>query len=373
MVRFHEYKANGSGADERQRLQTISMFARAVGLSTSALRQYGEIGLITPAAVEERTGYRYYGLDQQERAIWIRRLRDAGLRLERIRSVFESDSADAEVILDDWLTEAQERSATIDALVNDLKSSLRGRLVRNPRLRTSACFDAAVLAAALRQVGLAKDVSGGAGGFDGVLVEVRSGSVGIIATDRYVLLARMKVPAIVDGPPARVSLSPSAVVDWLRERQQVELVLDVPVGRDAQQREAHAWFHDAQGEEVLLPQGADRFPDVHQIVDALEPAHGRVLFSRDEVRLLADERDPRSVVLSCEGRSGRLTAGNHVVSGQGIGTFSSLELSGSAVRRIAEAAVGDELTCDVSSMGHPLVWRAPSQPDFVALMMPRVA
>ena len=68
-----------------------------------------------------------------------------------------------------------------------------------------------------------------------------------------------------------------------------------------------------------------------------------------------------------------LTCGDRVVSGYGIGTFPSLELSASAVLRIAEAVVGDELTCDASRPEQPLVWRAPSQPDFVALMMPRAA
>jgi hypothetical protein len=134
-----------------------------------------------------------------------------------------------------------------------------------------------------------------------------------------------------------------------------------------------AWFHDAQGEEIALPQGPDRFPDVLQIIDAIEPASGRVLFPRDDVLRLAAEYHAHSILLTCEKRSAHLTVDDHVVYGQGIGTASSLELSESAVLHIAEAAVGDELTCDIAGPGQPLVWRAPSQPDFVALMMPRTA
>lgn len=359
------------GLADRRQLQTISVFARAVGLSTSALRQYGETSLIAPAAVEERTGYRYYGLDQQQRAIWIRRLRDAGLRLERIMSVLESDSDDAAVILDDWLADAQERSASIAALVSDLKSTLQAHLVRNPTQRTSVRFDPAVLSAAFRQLGNITDARNGEAGFDGVLIEVRPQSVGVIATDRYILLARMSVPGIVDGPPARVRLSTSAVGDWLRGRHAVELSVEVPVGRDLERRDVRAWLRDTQGDELMLPQGTDRFPDVHQIVDAIEPATGRALFARDAVLRVATEGDALSAFLACNGNSARLTIDDAAIDGQGTGTFSSLELSGSAVRRIAKAAVGDELTCDVSGPGQPLVWRAPSQPDFVALMMPR--
>lgn len=372
MVEFHEPQESRLGVAEQQRLQTISMFARAVGLSPSALRQYGESGLITPAAVEDRTGYRYYGLDQQQRAIWIRRLRDAGLRLERIRSVFESDGAEAESVLDDWLSEAEERSASIEALVSDLKSSLRAHLVRNPQQRTSVLFDAAVLSAALRKLSPVTQSSITESGFDALLMEVRSDSVGIIATDRYVLIARMNVPAIVEGPPARVLLSTSAVIAWLQERRKVELIVSIPVGRDERERQSRVWFRDAHGEEVELPQEPDRFPDVRQIIDAIEPTHGRVLFARAAVLDLAAERGVHGMFLACREGSGHLTTGDRVVAGQGIGAFSSLELPKAAVLRIAAAAVGDELTCDVSDPG-PLVWRAPAQPDFIALMMPRAA
>ncbi|MGH3741004.1 MAG: MerR family DNA-binding transcriptional regulator, partial [Micromonosporaceae bacterium] len=41
-------------------LLTISAFARAVHLTPSALRYYHEAGLLPPAEVDARTGYRYY-------------------------------------------------------------------------------------------------------------------------------------------------------------------------------------------------------------------------------------------------------------------------------------------------------------------------
>lgn len=133
----------------RRSLQTISAFAQAVGLSASALRQYGENGLLIPTEIEERTGYRYYSPDQQQRAIWIRRLRDAGLSLERIRTVLEGDAAGAATVLDGWLADAQERSASAEELVTDLKFSLQARIDSNPTRRTSAQFDAMVLASAI--------------------------------------------------------------------------------------------------------------------------------------------------------------------------------------------------------------------------------
>ncbi|HEY9354348.1 MAG TPA: MerR family DNA-binding transcriptional regulator, partial [Nocardioides sp.] len=41
-------------------LLTIGAFARAVGLTASALRHYDECGLLVPAEVDSGTGYRYY-------------------------------------------------------------------------------------------------------------------------------------------------------------------------------------------------------------------------------------------------------------------------------------------------------------------------
>lgn len=371
MGRFHEPDEMTSREREHERLQTISMFARAVGLSASALRQYGESGLLTPTSVEERTGYRYYARDQQQRAIWIRRLRDAGLRLESIRAIFESDVAGAEAVLDDWFADAQERSVSIEALVDDLKSSLRAQSVKNPTRRTSVRFDSAVLSSAIRQLGA--PAKGEETDFEGVLVEAKSESAAIIATDRFTLLARMHVPAIVDGAPARVRVTSSAAIAWLRNGHHVDLIVEIPDGRDGRERAVDVRLRDAQGQEMALPQPPDRFPDVHQIIGAIRPANGRATFSRDDVARLTVEQDADSVLLTCTKRSASLTINDHVVIGQGSGAAASFELSRSALMRIATTAVGDELICDPGAPGQPLVWRTPSQPDFVALMMPRMA
>lgn len=216
-------------ATTQRPLQTINVFARAVGLSASALREYGESGLLPPTEVEERTGYRYYSLDQQQRAIWIRRLRDAGLRPERIRAVFDDDAARAETVLNEWRDDAREHSDVIATLVDDLTLVLRAQVVSNPVRRTSARFDAAILASAIRQVASASTDADGSGDHDGVLIEVGTSSAAIVATDRFVLLARTDLPSSVDGPPTRVRVAAAPVLEWLRLRRSVELVVDAPV------------------------------------------------------------------------------------------------------------------------------------------------
>lgn len=368
MMQFHESGDVQLRADRRS-LQTISAFARAVGLSPSALRQYGENGLVLPAEVEERTGYRYYAPDQQQRAIWVRRLRDAGLSLDRIRLVLDGDTAGATDELDEWVDDAQERSAAVEELVTDLKLSLQARSDRNPARRTCARFDAAVLASAVHQV---LSVSGDDDpDFDGVLIDVGSDSVAVAATDRYLLLGRTDVATAIDGPPARMRFDPTSALEWLRTRRHVELVLETRIGRDHPATDARIELRAPNGETLPLSPKADHFPNVHRLRLKDADAASRVLFDRADVLRLATSTVSASMVLTSDGGESRLHVNDRSISGFASGAPASLELSPSALVRIADAAVGQQLVCDISEPGEAIEWSSPSQPDFIALVMPR--
>jgi PPM family protein phosphatase len=71
----------------RVELVTIGAFARASRLSPKALRLYDSLGLLTPAHVDEVSGYRFYRADQLERARLVAWLRRLGMPLARIRVV----------------------------------------------------------------------------------------------------------------------------------------------------------------------------------------------------------------------------------------------------------------------------------------------
>lgn len=76
-------------------LMTIGAFARATGLSPKALRLYGELKLLQPAAVDGETGYRFYHPSQLEPARRIAWLRQLGMPLARIRRIRDLDPAAA--------------------------------------------------------------------------------------------------------------------------------------------------------------------------------------------------------------------------------------------------------------------------------------
>ncbi len=63
-------------------------------LSVKALRLYDEIGLLEPAHIDERSGYRYYNLGQANRAEAVRILRSVDMPLEEIRAVLDADNAE---------------------------------------------------------------------------------------------------------------------------------------------------------------------------------------------------------------------------------------------------------------------------------------
>jgi PPM family protein phosphatase len=76
-------------------LLTIGAFARAARLTPKALRLYDEVGLLTPAAVDPESGYRFYHPEQLAHGRLIARLRRIGMPLADIRTVcdLEPDAA----------------------------------------------------------------------------------------------------------------------------------------------------------------------------------------------------------------------------------------------------------------------------------------
>ncbi|NMN98426.1 MerR family transcriptional regulator [Antrihabitans stalactiti] len=65
----------------------IGEFARLSHLSVKTLRYYHDIGLLTPAAIDDVSGYRRYATTQVDSAQLIRRLRDLDMPLPEVREV----------------------------------------------------------------------------------------------------------------------------------------------------------------------------------------------------------------------------------------------------------------------------------------------
>jgi len=68
----------------------IGMFSRASSLSIKSLRAHHESGLLVPASIDPRTGYRTYTVDQLADAAVIVRLRALDVSLADVREVLEA-------------------------------------------------------------------------------------------------------------------------------------------------------------------------------------------------------------------------------------------------------------------------------------------
>lgn len=106
-------------------LLRIGPFSRASWLSIKALRAYHEAGLLVPAEVDPRTGYRSYTSAQLVDAGIIRRLRQLEVPLEAIREVLDArDPAVTRKVLTEHGAALEERLAATQRAVDDLYAAL---------------------------------------------------------------------------------------------------------------------------------------------------------------------------------------------------------------------------------------------------------
>jgi len=108
-------------------LLSIGAFARAARLSPKALRLYDELGLLTPARVDQASGYRYYSPDQLERARLVAWLRRLGMPLSQIARVCDLAPAQAAAAVTAFLAVAEADFAERKGLAQFLISYLSGR------------------------------------------------------------------------------------------------------------------------------------------------------------------------------------------------------------------------------------------------------
>ncbi|MCT7351832.1 MerR family transcriptional regulator [Streptomyces sp. 15-116A] len=110
-------------------LISIGELAARTRLSHKALRLYGDRGLLTPAHVDERTGFRRYGPDQVERARRIALLRGTGMPLAQIAEVLDPSAEVSESVrlLDAYWRQQESAHASRRAAVGYARHVLTGR------------------------------------------------------------------------------------------------------------------------------------------------------------------------------------------------------------------------------------------------------
>jgi protein phosphatase len=92
-----------------EELLPIGEFSARCGLSAKMLRTYAAAGLLTPAAVDRESSYRYYSPAQEQDARLIGLLRRAGVPLAEIGNFMREPTPDR---LDQWESQLDDDTAT---------------------------------------------------------------------------------------------------------------------------------------------------------------------------------------------------------------------------------------------------------------------
>src|SRR5258708_32922420 len=101
---------------------TIGEFSGVTLLSVKTLRRYHEAGLLEPAEVDPRSGYRYYSTTQVPTAQVIRRFRDLGMPVRDVAEIVHTADLDARnALIGQHLDRLQGQLARTQAAVTSLR------------------------------------------------------------------------------------------------------------------------------------------------------------------------------------------------------------------------------------------------------------
>lgn len=270
-------------ADPEQ-LLSIGQLSRASGLSVSALRFYDRAGVLTPACVDDWSGYRRYSPGQVAQAQLIAGLRRVQMPVAEMATALEALRAGDRAAVADLLTGHLRRLEDGLADARRELERLLGRLGETGETLGHAAGARAQIGAAslLARLAVVRHAVGTDPTFpalQGVLVEVGTevgtdvgaavgatpeGGVTVVATDRYRLA--VAGPSAIHRSPAAVLLPVEAVddlVDWLRRGDDggpgdAPLVLEVASGALVVRR----------GRESLTLAGLpDPYPDYRRVLE----------------------------------------------------------------------------------------------------------
>ncbi len=108
---------------------TVGEMAKLNNMSSQALRYYDKIDLLKPRQIDEKTGYRYYHVNQSAKLDLINHMKLLGMSLKKINSLFKKKDVDLikknieEQII--WIEEEKKRLNIMEKAVNKFKKSLR--------------------------------------------------------------------------------------------------------------------------------------------------------------------------------------------------------------------------------------------------------
>jgi DNA-binding transcriptional MerR regulator len=342
-------------------LLTISAFARAVELAPSTLRYYDEAGLLPPAEVDPRTGYRYYTPELERRATLVRRMRDVGVPVEAMRVVLTGPPERAAAVLGGFAERAARNAEQAYAVVEEIVSVLHSE--RSTR-RVAVTVDGPELAAAVRAVSRA--AAEHETPLRGVLLDVGGGTLTAVATDRY-WLAHWSVSVVEAQTPERRAFIPIDSVEELASRLEHNDAVTIELAADAV---------SICGETDAVPTAAadDRFPAYRLIIPGRGLRVGRATFDRSSLATMLSAADDRAIRIAvAPGRLGVSRLGESDatrIDAVTSGASTTLWFSAGLLRRALDTMVGSAVSLVYSGPDRPVQLIPIAQNRLGVLLMP---
>ncbi len=243
-------------------LRSIGRMSRESGLTVSALRFYDGAGVLMPASVDPRTGYRYYAPGQLVVARLVAALRRVGMPLAGIREVLASrdDHGAVDALLAAHLRGLERGLAEARRELSSVRSLIERPPTEEEHMTpTTVAVRGPELAQALRAVRFAVGTDPELPALGGVLLDVTADAVTLVATDRYRLAVATAPVGSMDGPPV-AAVVPADLVDRIPVAAAVTITVD---GRAIR---VLAGGEVLDGE--LIP---DAFPDYRRLLPPDDP------------------------------------------------------------------------------------------------------
>jgi DNA-binding transcriptional MerR regulator len=339
----------------------IGEFARRAGLSVSAVRFYGDRGVVKPVFVDPATGYRFYDSIQLDSARLIGELRALGMSLAEVDGFLAGSPSAQRQQLDRHLAELEQRLTDTRALAHDV----RARTLRQETTVTSMTIDSAAFGDALDQVLPAASTSVDHPVLACVLLEAKEGSLRMVATDSYRLAIRDLVPRSGTDAEFR-ALLPSQVLRTWREALPPTGVLQLDIGPD----EA-----SVAGDGVALREAPVKaeFP-AYEALLARDEAAAEIVVDRSELLAVlesfAQQGDP--VLLSTADDMLTVIRRDETASlpAHCVGPPRHVGIDPAFAASLVAVAVGPDLVVEIVDELRPLVLRSADDGTYTTMLMP---
>ena len=340
---------------------SIGEFSRRSGLSISALRFYDERGLLRPSAVDPMSRYRLYAESQIESASLIRDLRRLEMPLAEVAKFLSASPDERTTALTAHLAGLRDR---LDTAV-EIAARIHKNVKQGAQAMTATTVEAHDLASALDQVLPAVGTDPERPVLTCVLLEVKDGSLRLVATDSYRLVVRDL--ALANAPETTFR---AVVAGATMKRLRGLLDATGPADLEVRDGRLRVTMSDLVGEGLVV---AAEYPDYERLLAVDVSSHVLQVERAKLLEALEPHQDAPVVKLTF--RRGALAVGGQedlgveleaTYAGEGI----SIALNPSFTSYAVESAVGPDLVLEATEPLHPIVFRSADDGTYVCMVMP---